>query len=65
MIVTRLPSDTSRIDTDFGTIYCHVRYTNDGRPCGLSMSHQIKDMNSQIAELIETIATGIDGALRP
>ena len=65
MIITRLPSDTTKIETDFGNLHLHVRYTNDGRPCGLSISHQIKDMNSQIAELIETIATGIDAALRP
>lgn len=65
MIITRLPSDTSRIETDFGTLYVHLRFTNEGRPCGLAISHQIKDMNSQVAELIETIAAGVDGALRP
>jgi hypothetical protein len=56
---------TSRIETDFGTIFAHTRYSQQGRPIGIAMSHQIKDMNSQIAELIDTIATGIDAALRP
>jgi|CXWL01.1.fsa_nt_gi hypothetical protein len=65
MIITRLPSDTTSIETDYGKLHLHICYTNDGRPCGIAVSHQIKDMNSQIAELIETIATGIDAALRP
>lgn len=65
MKVTRLATDTQKIETDFGAVYCHVRYTTEGRPCGISLSHAQKDMNSQIAELIETLATGIDAALRP
>jgi hypothetical protein len=65
MKVTRLATDTQKIETDFGNIYVHVRYTTEGRPCGLSLSHHVRDMQAPIAELIETIATGIDSALRP
>lgn len=65
MIVNRLPAETHPIETEFGKLYAHVRYGSDGRPVGLSISHQIKDMNSQIAELIDDIANGLDGALRP
>lgn len=56
---------TSRIETDFGTIFAHTRYSQQGRPIGFAMSHQVKDMQAPIAELIDTIAAGIDAALRP
>lgn len=63
--MNRLPAETHRIETDYGTLYGHIQRDLQGRPVGFALSHQIKDMNSQLAEFADDIARGVDAALKP
>ncbi len=60
----RLPTQTSRVETDYGTFFVHIAYRLNGTAAGFAISHQIKDMNSQIAQLVDDIARGVHEAMR-
>jgi hypothetical protein len=65
MTDNRLPGETHRLETDFGAFYLHFdERPGDAKLAGFSISHQIKDLNSQIAELVDDIAKGVHDALR-
>lgn len=60
----RLPGETLKVETDFGNMFLHFAYMPDGRIAGFSISHQMKDKESKVAELIEDIASAIHLTLR-
>ena len=64
MTDNRLHGETNKIETPFGTLFCHFDYMLDGRLAGFSISHQMKDKESRVAELIENIASSIHLSIR-
>jgi len=55
---------TQKVQTDFGSMYIHIRYDDDGEPCGAWISNPGKEPNSQISGLVKDLSEGLHKALR-
>ena len=54
---------TTKVKTEFGSMYLQVDLAADGRPTGGRISTPGKEPESQINRLVETLSLGLDEAL--
>lgn len=55
---------TQKVKTEFGSMYIHIHYGLNGRPCGGWISDPGKEPTSQISKLVETLSQGLHEALK-
>lgn len=54
---------TEKVSTPFGSMYIHIYRDKYGNPCGGSISHQRKDMDSTVSQMIEKLSHALNAAL--
>ena len=59
----RVHTITRKCKTPFGSMYIHINYDQDFRPCGGSISHPGKEPESTISQLINDMSVALDHAL--
>lgn len=64
MTNNRTHTITQKVKTEFGSMYIHIRYDRNGRPCGGWISDPGKEPTSQISKLVETLSQGLHEALK-
>ena len=63
MKTPRTRTTTTKVRTDFGSMFIHIEQDHEGLPVGGSISHPGKEPTSQIVNLVEILSKGLDEAL--
>jgi len=62
-LTNRAHETVTKISTPFKSVFVHVSWDKD-KPIGISLSHQQKDMESDVARMLNSLSSGLNKALK-
>lgn len=61
--MNRAHETVSKINTPFRGVFVHVSWDGD-KPIGISLSHQQRDLESDVAKMLSSLSSGLNKALK-